>query len=494
VKKTEKQPQKTQLEWEEIFQAIGHATFILTPEHGVVAANQAAIRATGYSSEELIGKQCHEIMHGVNHPPPCCPLVKMCTSGNFETAEMEVETIGSTFLVSCTPVLDDDNNLEKVIHIATDITDRKQAERATQKASRIYAFISQINQMIVRTKDQKEIFKQACKIAIEYGKFRMAWIGLIDAETKQVMPHVWKGFENGYLTKIKKISVKNIPEGRGPTGSAIRQGKYFVCNDIKNDPIMKPWRDEALERGYRSSVALPILVFGKVVGAFNLYASDPHFFNLEEINLLNEVVDDIAFALESIKHEEQRKQAEEALLESEKRYELASQAGLVGVWDWNLKTNDIYIDPNLKAILGYKNDEIKNHLDDWGKHVHPDDTKNVMEKANAHLKGEAPIYEVEHRMLHKDGSIRWFLTRGTAYRKKDGKAYRVVGTDTDITERKQSEQKINNQLEELQRWQEVTMNREDRVMELKADINELLKKLGQPMRYKSQQKSSDKSK
>jgi PAS domain S-box-containing protein len=112
----------------------------------------------------------------------------------------------------------------------------------------------------------------------------------------------------------------------------------------------------------------------------------------------------------------------------------------VGVWDWNLETNEIYVDPNLKAMLGYADHEIRNHLDDWGKHVHPDDGEEVMAKANAHLEGSAPTYEVTHRMLHKDGSIRWFLARGTAMRDAKGRPYRVLGTDTDITERKQAEE------------------------------------------------------
>ncbi len=128
-----------------------------------------------------------------------------------------------------------------------------------------------------------------------------------------------------------------------------------------------------------------------------------------------------------------------ALEESQERYALTTKAGQVGVWDWNLESNEIYLDPNLKAMLGYADHEIRNHLDDWSKFVHPDDTAEVMAKANAHLEGRVPLYEVVHRMLHKDGSIRWFLARGRAIRDADGKPYRVLGTDTDITERKRAE-------------------------------------------------------
>lgn len=138
----------------------------------------------------------------------------------------------------------------------------------------------------------------------------------------------------------------------------------------------------------------------------------------------------------------ERKQTEEALRQSEERYALTTRAGEVGVWDWSPETNEIYLDPNLKAMLGYRDHEIRNHLDHWGKFVHPDDAKRVMAEANAHLEGLTPHYEIAHRMLHKDGSVRWFLARGTAIRDEKGKVYRVVGTDTDITERKQTEEAL----------------------------------------------------
>jgi PAS domain S-box-containing protein len=126
-------------------------------------------------------------------------------------------------------------------------------------------------------------------------------------------------------------------------------------------------------------------------------------------------------------------QTEAALKESQERYGLATLSGQVGVWDWDIKTDEIFVDPNLKAMLGYADHEIRNHLDDWGKLVHPDDAEQVMVEANKHLEGLTPTYEIAHRMLHKDGTIRWFLARGKAIRDKNGNPYRVLGTDTNIT-------------------------------------------------------------
>ncbi|RPI48314.1 MAG: PAS domain S-box protein, partial [Acidobacteria bacterium] len=134
----------------------------------------------------------------------------------------------------------------------------------------------------------------------------------------------------------------------------------------------------------------------------------------------------------------------------EHRYRRAAAAGGVGIWDWNLATGEIYLDPVLKEMLGYQDHEIANHLDDWGRLVHPEDAAVVLERAKAHIAGETPLYEIEHRMLHRDGSIRWFLARGSVNRNEQGTAVSMAGTDTDVTERKRGEAALR-QAEELNR-------------------------------------------
>jgi PAS domain S-box-containing protein len=127
---------------------------------------------------------------------------------------------------------------------------------------------------------------------------------------------------------------------------------------------------------------------------------------------------------------------------AEDRYVRAAEAGRVGVWDWDLKTDRIFVDPWLKNLLGYEDHEIQNDINNWGSKVHPDDADLVMAEATKHLDGVTDRYEVEHRMLHKDGSIVWFLARGTALRDDQGRPFRMTGTDTDITESKQAREEL----------------------------------------------------
>ena len=153
----------------------------------------------------------------------------------------------------------------------------------------------------------------------------------------------------------------------------------------------------------------------------------------------------------------ERRKVAHALRDSQKRYHLASSAGRAGVWDWDLETDNIYVDPVLKNILGYEDHEIANTVDVWSKLIHPGDVELVQSASTRHLDGETPPFEIEHRMIHKDGSIRWFLARGEAQRDGSGRALRFTGTDVDITRQKNAEealeageQKIREQLSELE--------------------------------------------
>lgn len=133
---------------------------------------------------------------------------------------------------------------------------------------------------------------------------------------------------------------------------------------------------------------------------------------------------------------------EKKLRESEKRYELASRAGQVGVWDWNLSNDEFYLDSNLKSMLGYDDGEDISTLDDWMKDIHSDDRDKVKEAARTHLSGASEQYEIVHRMYHKNKSIRWFLARGVAIKNNNGVVTRMIGTETDITERRLAEDKL----------------------------------------------------
>jgi diguanylate cyclase (GGDEF)-like protein/PAS domain S-box-containing protein len=137
-----------------------------------------------------------------------------------------------------------------------------------------------------------------------------------------------------------------------------------------------------------------------------------------------------------------RMQVEEALRESQERYALAVRGANDGLWDWNLRTHEIYFSPRWKEMLGYGEGEIGNHLDEWFSRIHPEELYRVKAQIDAHLNGSTVHFESEYRILHQDGSYRWLLNRGLAVRDEHGEACRMAGSQTDITKRRQAEEQL----------------------------------------------------
>lgn len=192
-------------------------------------------------------------------------------------------------------------------HLEREIGRRQRSESRLFHLNRLYAFLSQANQAIVRERTRDELFRDVCRVAVEHGQFALAWIGIPEPETGPIKPVAAWVRERGDL---RNSLVDENLEGRGPPTSAIREGSRFVCNDIAGDTRTLPWREEALAHGCRSAAALPIKVQGKLVGAFSVFADSPDFFDAETLRLLDEVISDISFALRTIDQEEQRKLAE----------------------------------------------------------------------------------------------------------------------------------------------------------------------------------------
>ncbi|MEA5574875.1 PAS domain-containing protein [Anabaena sp. UHCC 0451] len=143
----------------------------------------------------------------------------------------------------------------------------------------------------------------------------------------------------------------------------------------------------------------------------------------------------------------ERQEAEAELKEKEERWQLALQGNNDGIWDWNLKTNEVFFSAHWKEMLGYEDHEISNNIDEWSKRVHPDEIDSVIQVVQNHLAKKTSFYSSEHRVLCKDGSYKWILDRGQALWDEQGNPVRMVGSHTDITERVKVQEALQQQLQ-----------------------------------------------
>lgn len=204
--------------------------------------------------------------------------------------------------VLLTPLLIEEQQL--IIATWRDISERKAQEAKVARLNRVYAVLSGINTTIVRVRDRQYLFAEACRIAVGHGRFRMAWIGLLDPKGEDVTPAARAGFDEGYLDKIRLTARDDDPDACVLVARALREKTPVVCNDIGADPSMARWREAALQRGYHSLVVLPLVVDDKVVGVFVLYAPETGFFDADEMKLLIEMAGDISFAMDHLQKEE----------------------------------------------------------------------------------------------------------------------------------------------------------------------------------------------
>src|SRR6267378_4005006 len=180
-----------------------------------------------------------------------------------------------------------------------DVTEAKEAETSIIRLNRVHAVLSGINAVIVRIRDRPELFHEACRIAIDHGKFRMAWIGLVDRAAGLVKPVASAGEVGDFFESAPLAVTETKPGGYGLAGRAVSGMKPMISNDVTNDP-QRLMRKELDERGIKSLAIIPLLVGGEAIGVLALYAAEIGAFDEEEMRLLLGLAGDISFALEHI--------------------------------------------------------------------------------------------------------------------------------------------------------------------------------------------------
>ena len=295
-----------------------------------VLNNHAHLKSLGVKYQnETVGKSVFDF-----HPAKLASLyhedeMYIINSGKplIEKEEMAVHhDNGKQYwhLTSKIPLTDSSGKVTGIIGISRNITQHKEADEKIHKLNRVYEVLSNVNQTVVRAKNIQSLFNEVCKIAVEVGKLKMAWIGVINNESKTVVPAASYGDAEGDLEEIN-IQVDNDEYRNRPTAIVIEMMEYCVSNDIESDPRMSHTRKSALEHGYRSFCALPLIVFEKMHAILYLYSAQVNFFDEEEMRLLDEMAMDISFCLETLFNEEERLKYEMEILNAKEKAEEANR-------------------------------------------------------------------------------------------------------------------------------------------------------------------------
>ncbi|OGO32351.1 MAG: hypothetical protein A2136_07155 [Chloroflexi bacterium RBG_16_54_11] len=300
--------------------------------------------------------------------------------------------------------------------------------------------LSKVGQSVTSTLDVSEVLVRIVEAGVSLTRAEEGFLALLD-----------RGSGLLYLRAVKNMDEDSIKTLRIPiTDTLVGQ----VMKSKKPLRAIQPSQRAPLKvsTGYlvHSLLHVPILSKGVPLGVLSVTnrKNDIPFKEEDEV-VLSSLADYAAVALENADLYQQarqeiseRQRVEDALRESEERYALAVRAANDGLWDWNLKTGQIYYSPRWKHMLGFSDQQISDNPNEWLNRVHPDDIQQLKTNIAAHIKGLSAHFECEYRILHSNGSYRWMLSRGMAVIAADKSALRLAGSQTDITSRKDAEDKL----------------------------------------------------
>ena len=358
-KKTEESLRESEEKFRDMSNLLPQIVFEVDKSFNITYVNKQAYAIFGYNADELIGLNSLGLHILEERNIIRENLLLKLAGKEIERKEYSmVRKDGSIFpaLIYTSLVITGTKTIG-LRGIIIDITEQKQAEEKITHSARLYALLSQINQAIMRTQSVDELYQTICEVAIQYGQFHMAWVGLNDESEKRIIPVSWAGHNDGYLDHIIIKSGFDIYSS-GPTGSSFREGKIVFSNNIATDPIMLPWKDEALKRGYKSLISVPFQQKGKVIGILSLFATESDFFSDDELKLLKEIGEDISFAINAIDTENLRNRTEKALEQSRNELKIIYDHAPVMMCVVDKERNVLFANQSFTTLTGISEEEM----------------------------------------------------------------------------------------------------------------------------------------
>lgn len=338
------------------------------------------------------------------------------------------------------PEWDRDGKIVSVLAVGHDLTERKEAEETLHRLNRDLRALSSCNQTLIRAVDEQTLVDEICRIICDEAGYRLAWVGYAENDVaRTVRPVAWAGLESGYVATAKLSWADDAERGGGPAGRAIRSGETSYVQDIATDPRMVPWRESALQRGFRSGIALPLKdESARVFGVLLIYHSEPNAMTPDEIQLMEELASDLAFGIVTLRTRTERKRAEGQIKQAEEFlnsvidnlpiavFAKAAQNGQFMLWN-----------RASEALFGFTKEQVIGKTDyDFFPREQAD---FFWEKDRESFASGATIDIPEESILTKNLGSRLLHTRKVPVYDKERQPFCLLGISQDITDHKRAE-------------------------------------------------------
>ena len=325
---------------------------------------------------------------------------------------------------------------------------RKAAERFSNRLNRSLMTLSHCNQSLIRANNEPELLREICRVIVETGSYLLCWVGYANDDGTGLIPQAIWTAENGEVSS-GVIDWCNNSLDVGINGQAYRSGQPTVVQDIRNDPVYRPWRKEALKRGFASTIALPLGSGNQSFGVLRIYSPEVDGFDPEEVGLLTWLADNLAYGIVSQHISVERRQALKELRRSTEQLSMLLKAlpivPYTGEADSTFRLT--YIGNAIRDVIGYSASAFLDASRCFEAHIHPDDLQRVHQWSNSTETDE--IRKINYRFKTAGGSYRWICDTRRIVKNPQTNSIRVVGMWQDITEEIKLRQDADERLQQV---------------------------------------------
>jgi len=427
------------------FERMPFGCIVLDHDFTTREVNPAAERIFGFSRAELVGRSPFDLIV----PESARPLVESFLQGlaqGDETLRGVNENLtrdGRTILCEWhdTPLRNESGKLIGLLAMVREVTEELRAEESLLRLNRTLKVLSRCNETLVRATDEKALLHGVCDILVTLGGYLLAWVGFPRRDAAQTIKVAAHAGENGDYLQTLQLSWGDNEQGRGPTALAIREGKTVVSRQPGTDPRFPHLRAMIDDLDISAMISLPLRSGGESLGALTICSADAEAFDQEEVKLLSELAEDLAYGIASLRTAAARQQAEESLRLRNRAIE-ASSNGIMICDAARPETPILYVNPAFEHITGYGAGEVLGRSPRFLSGADHDQKGliDVRESVRLGLEVETVV-----RNYRKDGSLFWNELSVAPVRDAAGRLTHFVGIVDDVTERKRYEEQLEHQ-------------------------------------------------